>query len=303
MVNLFDEVEVETLPATEETAAAATQAAPSAAIERESLTAESDVIVFDIETGPIDEDFIRELLPDFDPDSMGDPPGEFDESSVKLGNLKDQEKIRAKIEKAREDHNDAVTKWNAKASTARADYWRAVLEKAALSPITGQVLAIGYGDGDSVVIDDGSDDERKILKTFWEDFEATGARYCGWHIAGFDVWFLVNRSRILGIPHPEVLDRNGRYLNSCFIDLMEHWNCGARSVYDPFAGKSKSGAKAKDIAKVLGVARPADATPVVHGGQFAEFWRGTKEQREQAREYLRWDIREEVGIARAFGVL
>ena len=46
-------------------------------------------VIFDIETGPLPIERIKEILPPFDPESLGNPPGEFDPKSVKTGNLKD----------------------------------------------------------------------------------------------------------------------------------------------------------------------------------------------------------------------
>jgi len=68
------------------------------------------MITCDIETGPLPEDVILSVLPPFDPED------------VKLGNLKDPVKVAAKIDEARENH---AAKF---------------IEKAALSPLTGEVL-------------------------------------------------------------------------------------------------------------------------------------------------------------------
>jgi hypothetical protein len=59
------------------------------------------MIVFDIETGPLPSDEIRANSAPFVP---APPPGDFDPSAVKLGNLKDEAKIAAKINDAREEY-------------------------------------------------------------------------------------------------------------------------------------------------------------------------------------------------------
>lgn len=70
-------------------------------------------IFFDIETGPLPENELAALMPPFDP------------SEVKTGNIKDPEKIAAKIAEAEVNHK------------------RDFIEKAALDPLTGRVVAIG----------------------------------------------------------------------------------------------------------------------------------------------------------------
>ena len=74
------------------------------------------LIAFDIETGPAS---LEEL-------SLMEVP--FDPATVKIGNLKDQVKIEEKIEAARKNHE--------------LDF----INKAALSPFTGRVIAIGWAD-------------------------------------------------------------------------------------------------------------------------------------------------------------
>ncbi len=70
-------------------------------------------IVFDIETIPQDEAKLLASLPPFDP------------AEVKVGNLKDADKIAAKIAEAEAKHK---ARW---------------LSEAALSPVTGRVAMIG----------------------------------------------------------------------------------------------------------------------------------------------------------------
>ena len=73
-------------------------------------------IVFDVETGPLAESELSALLPPFDP------------AEVKTGNLKDPAKIAEKLAEAEANH--------------RRDF----IERAALDPLTGRVIAIGMLD-------------------------------------------------------------------------------------------------------------------------------------------------------------
>ena len=70
-------------------------------------------IVFDVETGPLAESELSALLPPFEP------------AEVKTGNIKDPEKVAAKIAEAEVNH--------------RRDFF----DRAALDPLTGRVIAIG----------------------------------------------------------------------------------------------------------------------------------------------------------------
>ena len=56
------------------------------------------MLVFDIETGPLPEDRLREIMP---PCDLLPHPGEFIPGNVKLGQMKDQTKIDAKIADAK----------------------------------------------------------------------------------------------------------------------------------------------------------------------------------------------------------
>lgn len=157
---------------------------------------------FDIESSP-DIEKAKQLMPEFDP------------SDVKLGNLRDPEKVKEKIAEARESHEK---NW---------------MDKAALRPETGQVVAIGYYMPDQGFILNSIKnmrDEKDLIQDFWsklEDFhQHTGKHFIGFNIASFDIVFLIIRSRILRIRVPAGIYR-GRYLDSSrFIDLRNDWLMG-----------------------------------------------------------------------------
>lgn len=166
-------------------------------------------VAFDIETAPLPREI---LLPQLPP---------FDRESVKVGNIKDPALIEAKIKAAEESHE------------------RDFFDKAALSPLTGQVAAIGCaawqtgepgGSIDTRLSDDLSvqEAERKLIVGFWEKFNAYNrgeddrTLFVGFNIIDFDLPFLVTRSRILDVPVPPTLFRfeNNRFsYSSRFIDL------------------------------------------------------------------------------------
>lgn len=157
-------------------------------------------IIFDIETGPLPEDYLQKICPPFDPDD------------VALGNRKDPEKIRAHIEDARVNHFANFCK------------------KAALDPIKGQVLCIGIND-DEAGCCWSADTEKQLLAMFWgwfRGFELATTQFIGFNIFHFDLPFLIKRSWGHGIQVPLGL-RKGRYWSDVFVDLMDIWTMGDRS--------------------------------------------------------------------------
>ena len=227
---------------------------------------------FDIETGPLAEEILNDMMP------------EFDEQYVKTGNLKDPAKIAAKIEAAREDH---VTKW---------------FERAPLSATTGQVLAIGYYDSRAreTSIDHQLDmTEEELIYVFWDRVvraRKADAKMVGVNIFDFDLPFLVRRSWILDIPIPSRLLENNRYWDrSVFVDLREAWLLGqrpdrVRSSFDELGRAFSTGGK--------------DESSDITGAKFHEaFWGDDKEAFEQALEYLRNDVRQPAEWAIRMGVV
>jgi hypothetical protein len=157
-------------------------------------------LIFDIETGA-NLERSRALMPP------------FDESEVKVGNLKAEDKIAAKYMDRRQQHE------------------RSWMNGSALRPETGHVLAIGILPTRKVepplFFHVHQTNEAEVLQSFWEFLvstqEATGQHFIGFAIFSFDLPFLVIRSRILGVPVPINL-RVGRYYNATrFTDLQEEW--------------------------------------------------------------------------------
>lgn len=173
-------------------------------------------IYFDIETGPLPRNEVEKFKPDFEAPS----------------NYKDADKIAEFISKKEES-------------------W---IGRAALSCITGKVLAIGFCSSEvDITILEG--DERSILTSFWNEITYHGAflqKLVGFNSNEFDIPFLVRRSWKLGIKVPETLFRLSRgrvYLNENSIDLLDYWSFGTRdsiklselSAYLGIGGKTGSG--------------------------------------------------------------
>jgi uncharacterized protein YprB with RNaseH-like and TPR domain len=216
-------------------------------------------IIFDIETAPLPEAELAALLPPFDP------------AEVKLGNLKDPDKIAAKLAEAEANH--------------RADFF----EKAALDPITGRVLAVGMldlSDGDGLVLGLHID-EVSILHEFWDRCRGEMGRInemIGFNTHHFDLPFLIRRSWKHRVPVPLGL-RRGRYWAEEMVDLRELWQLGDRQARGSLDA----------VAKHLGVgAKNGD------GKEFARLW---QTDRAKAMEYLRNDLNLTAQIAEALGVI
>lgn len=222
------------------------------------------VIIFDIETGPLADDELERLIPPFDPES------------VKCGNLKDPEKIAAKIAEAEGEHR------------------RQFIERAALSPLTGQVLAIGYlGQRTAIHGTGGDQGERELLGAFWRKYlqcRQRRVKMVGHNIESFDVPFLVRRSWIRGVEVPDTVF-SGRYIDGhVFFDTMRLWQCG--SYRDQYASLDS-------LARAFGVGGKPDGTS---GADFARLWNGTPEEREQARAYLLNDLQMTAAVAERMGI-
>lgn len=245
-----------------------------------------NIIVFDIETKGNRE----EALALAEPFPLFEPLPPFNPVMVKLGNIKDAAKIEAKIEAERIAYPQKVKEHQETYEREREEYVAKITSKAALSALTGKVVAIGIKTSDKEMILEG--DECKILDQFWQLYRSSQLSnlspeetFVGWNISGFDVPFMIRRSWKLGvlIP-PDVFD--GRYLNRCFVDLMTMFGCGEYGYK----------IKLDTVAKYLGV--PGKYTGDCTGEMFADkFLSGDKEARVQAEEYLKCDIRVTWAIA------
>ena len=149
--------------------------------------------IFDIETGPRPEAELTDVQPEFKAPA----------------NYKDPEKIAAAI----------------------AEQKREWLGRAALSAVTGRVLAVGWRqDGRTSILCD--EDEAAMLAEFWSLVEAAAAEHrtiIGFNSNRFDIPFLTRRSWSLGVPVPSGVYGARGYVNpTAFLDLMDEWACGDR---------------------------------------------------------------------------
>ncbi|MEI8290259.1 MAG: hypothetical protein WCH99_12380 [Verrucomicrobiota bacterium] len=230
-------------------------------------------IFFDIETGPLPEAELLAMLPPFDP------------AEVKTGNIKDPAKIAEKIAEAEANH--------------RRDF----IERAALDPLTGRVVAIGVqietpafdretgevnralaGSEFAIIV---GDDEAAILREFWALVRAEAGRLntlIGFNSNQFDLPFLFRRSWKHGVQIPFGL-RRGRYWGDQVVDIRDNWQLGDRMAKGSLAA----------IAKHLGLGEKSGS-----GKDFAAL---LASDRKAAEAYLKNDVELTVKVANALGVL
>jgi len=179
-------------------------------------------IVFDIETGPRSRAELSEIAPTFEAPA----------------NWKDPEKIRACI------------------AEKEADWF----QSAALSAVTGRVLAIGYLDAATEELGFfATGDEAADLAAFWRLVAPAGylpAPIVGFNSNRFDLPFLIRRSWRLGVPVPSAFTR-GRFLPSECVDILDTWKCGVR----------EDSISLDTLARYLGVGRKTGS-----GADFAGLW-------------------------------
>lgn len=257
------------------------------------------MIVFDIETGPLPTERIKQLAPAFVPTTKH--PGTFDPSAVKLGLLKDQAKIDAKIEESRLKHAKAVDDFQSNLAKEEIEYWQSIVDKAALSAITGQVLAIGYRSAKGTALHGREfepDNEKEMLVKFWGKFvdcRQSRRAIVGFNSNSFDVAFIYQRSLILSVDIPAgVFD--GKWLSKTFVDLRDFWTCGNKSINGSL----------DSIAKAFGIAsKPKDELgETIKGKDFARLYMDPAKKK-QALDYLAndlemtWEFACRVGLNRA----
>lgn len=167
----------------------------------------------------------------------------------------------------------------AKIQAKAQEIFDSLVEKAALSALTGEVCAIGYteaGTGKINLIH--GKQEADILTEFFGAISQNGALnsyLIGFNSKNFDIPFLLQRAWKLGIQIPQGITDTGTgrlRLSAMNIDLMESFNFGAKA----FVSLDK-------VARFLGVGKKT--------GNGAQFWELYKTDTEAALAYLDNDVR------------
>ena len=257
-------------------------------------------LIFDIETGPLPDDVLTERFT-FDESKV---PGfgllsqEFDPATVKTGNMKDPEKIKEKIEKAKEDFATKKRIAEIAVEEGKTDAWNKFVEKAALSPLTGQVLAAGFWDTTKpeqpllTCVQEGFD-EKALVESVLAMLDAAlsgGQRLVGHNIIAFDIPFLIRRGLFYGIKPPITLTNQlNAYNPSNIIDTMRFWQ---------FGNRSEATVSLNTLASFFGTTQKNG-----NGALFHKKFFGTETERSEAIQYLYNDIIMTVEIAEKLGVI
>ncbi len=252
-----------------------------------------ELFACDIETGPLPDDELLRLY------EVPQKPGLFKAAAVDTGRATKVETINIKVAKARAAHDVMVADWDGYCDRDKAEWLDATRERAALSSLTGRVLAVGYWRNDEhgsnpSRINSVDIDEVDILNSWWNLCrENCGDRFVFHNGFGFDLPFLVRRSWILDVTVPDwVMSVRGSRVSfnqDRFLDTMITWTMGK---YQTFISLN-------DLAKALGIEGKLKGCD---GADFARMWYGTAEEQVLALEYLDQDVRVTMRAAQRMGL-
>lgn len=200
------------------------------------------IIALDIETAPLPKDVLMRVI------QVGNAPA----------NYKDPEKI---------------AQWK------RREFDKLV-DKAALDPTTGELLAFGYQlqkEQPMVFSQDDLINEEKLLELLWDTYRhysLQGYGFAGVNFNGFDIYFAKIRSHILGVKVPvEICNKAYGNQAGCY-ELSDWWF--------PFQRENHNRISLDKMAKALG--------HVGKNGDGALFYKVFAENKTEAMDYLRNDL-------------
>jgi hypothetical protein len=259
-------------------------------------------LIFDIETGPLPDEDLEQFF-EYDETKVTGYHligKTFDPASVKCGNLKDPAKIEAKVEEARKKFLDDQEAANVALAMGRDAAWEQFKSKAALSPVTGRVLAVGWHcdqwteDQHFSTLWQNEHDEKTLVRMTLETIEkfiAGGHKVIGNNICNFDLPFLIRRAWKFGIRIPLAITAElNSYRSTRIIDTLKEWRCGVRDNSD--CGKLDY------IAKFFGVGeKNGNAT------DFHRLFFGTPEENKQAIDYLVNDVKLTYEVAKKMNLI
>lgn len=208
-------------------------------------------VIWDIETGPQALDILESRMPEF----------------TAAANLKDPEKIKADIE------------------SKKAKY----ITQAALSPLTGKVVAVGVLHSHNGMTLFHGEDEKQVLQGACGYLSSMilNRVYCiGFNIHGFDLPFLRFRAMVHGVPTPHWTSYTGRaYWFEKFRDLLP----------ELVMGRDFSGYNLDAVCKAMGL--PGKT------GDGAHFYELYKTDPKKALDYLAGDLKAEAALAKRMGII
>lgn len=152
-----------------------------------------------------------------------------------------------------------------------------LLEKAALDPDTGNIVAVAIRRGVAadikareIVGKYDADDEGELLRWFWDELGNLGGYSCGYNILGFDLPFILRRSFALAVL-PSLMPSLARYQTEPSTDLfgiLYNWSPGGKGL--------------KFVCERYGI---PNTLPELHGGQVGDMDAAT------LKKYVANDVR------------
>ena len=245
------------------------------------------LIAADIETGPLPDDVLLQLY---------DPPKEPFDLAVDIGRATKPEAIARKIAEAKVDHTAAFADWSGYCKKHKAQWLAITKKKAALDPLTGEILTISWGGSKEVTVIYGDPPdlcEVDSLVNWWQVCEEhRGSRIAFHNGFGFDLPFLIRRSWMLDVTVPDWVKWTGpgrARVSSVFTDTMTTWTMGE---YNKFV-------KLDVLARVFGLEGKSKGCT---GADFARMWYGTPEERRKALKYAKQDVHVTFRLAQLMGM-
>lgn len=184
-----------------------------------------------------------------------------------------------------------VAKDPAKVAAALEEKKAEFLERAALSPETGRILAIGLhreGANPFYMTNDEDDDrtEKRMLSNFWELVKDSDPfPFIGHNLINFDLPFLCRRSWKLGVKPIIFWQGKPWDISEKVIDTMQVWACG----------EYQKRISLNNLARYFGLEEKT-----AKGDQFQVWWRNG--ERRKAIEYLGQDLKLTAEVAKRMGV-
>ena len=240
--------------------------------------------IFDIETGGLSWEQLATMY------TPPPPLPPFSEDMVKYGRMVDPAKRAEKRAAVFAEYETTL----ANEAVEREAHRQEFIDSAALSPVTGTILAIGLRTDNKTVIVGADESEQEILEGFWALYRkhAASGRFIGYCSNMFDFPFIVWRSYFHGTQVPaSAWDKSGKYPAYCFVDLIDRL---------PKRGFSDESRKLTDVCSWLGLGSKPEG---VDGSMFASLWNGNAESRKQAISYLANDLDMTWRLAERMGVI
>jgi DNA polymerase elongation subunit (family B) len=179
----------------------------------------------------------------------------------------------------------------AKIAAVQAEKKAEWLDRAALSAISGYVIAVGLARDDKEITTlEG--DEKGILSLTFDAIKVAlenGGIVTGWNLLGFDLPFLAQRARVHGVTiSPLVMSfyRGRPSWNQNIIDAQLVWLAGQREF---------TGHNLNTVCRLLGLGEKTGK-----GKDFAALW---ESDRDAAREYLKQDVKLTRSLAQRLGII